>query len=303
MDKLRSINYFVRTVEAGGFSAAARVLLVTPAAVSKAVALLEDELGVDLLHRTTRHFTLTEEGAAYYEHCRTLLDSLDDAESGLAASRARPRGRLTVGMSPMIARHCIMPALPALLAQYPELEVRSTTAYLPSEMLLEGVDIFLRVGKIADTELVARKIAQTKLVVCASRDYLARTGMPREPRDLVRHQCLVYLRASRLLDNWRFVKDGREQCVAVKGVVVGDNHDALIEAAVAGGGFVRAPNLFIHPLLKSQQLIPVLTDWQPPEALAIYVVYRKNQRDFPRVRVFVDWVTNVFDQIRRQMSG
>jgi LysR family transcriptional regulator for bpeEF and oprC len=299
MDKLRGITYFVHAVAAGGFSAAAKTLLVTPAAVSKAVAQLERELGVELLHRTTRHFCLSEEGAGYYEQCRRLLDSLAALESGLAGSRAQPRGKLTIGMPPMIARYCVMPALPRLLASYPELDVRTTTVFLPGEMSLEGVDVFFSVGKMADSQLIARKIAQTRMVTCASPDYLARAGTPLGPSDLARHRCLVYLRVSRLLDNWRFAKGGHEQSVPVPNTVVGDDHDALIASAVEGAGIVRAPDLFIQALLKSRRLVPILTDWHSPESPVIRLVYRKSQRLFPKVRVFVDWAADLFDTLRR----
>lgn len=299
MDKLRGITYFVHTVSGGGFTAAAKALLVTPAAVSKAIGLLERDLGFQLLHRTTRHLKLTAEGATYYEHCRNLLGSLNEVESALAGAHARPRGKLTIGMPPMVARYCIMPALPTLLAEFPDLEIRTTTVFLASEMLLEGLDICFCVGQMVDSQLVARKVAQTRMVVCASRDYLARAGTPREPADLNRHNCLIYLRAGRLLDQWRFQKDGLEEVVSPKSAVVSDDRDALLAAAVAGAGIVRAPDLLIHPLLSSRQLVPVLTNWQGPAAPPIYVVYRKSQRRSPKVQVFVDWAVAVFDSLRR----
>ena len=300
MDKLRGITYFVHTVNGGGFTAAAKALLVTPAAVSKAIGLLERELGFQLLHRTTRHLKLTSEGATYYEHCRNLLGSLSDVESALVGAHTRPRGKLTIGMPPMVARYCIMPALPTLLAEYPDLEIRTTTVFLASEMLLEGLDIFFCVGQMVDSQLVARKVAQTRWVVCASAGYLAQAGTPREPADLARHSCLIYLRAGRLLDHWRFQKDGLEEVVSPKSAVVSDDRDALLAAAAAGAGIVRAPDLLIHPLLSSRQLVPVLTDWQGPTAPPIYVVYRKSQRRSPKVQVFADWAIAVFDSLRRK---
>jgi LysR family transcriptional regulator for bpeEF and oprC len=303
MDKLRGITCFVHSVNAGGFSAAAKKLLVTPAAVSKAVALLERELGVELLHRTTRHVSLTAEGAQYYDHCRALLGSLSELESGLAGSRSRPRGKLTIGMPPMIARYCIMPALPTLLASYPELEVRATTIFQSSDMLLEGLDVFFCVGQMVDSQLVARKVAQTRMVVCASPDYLARAGVPRVPADLARHDCLIYLRAGRLLDHWRFEKDGQEQLVSAKSVVIGDDRDGLIAAAVAGAGVLRAPDLFIRSFLTSRQLTPILTDWHGLGSPPIYVVYRKSQRRYPKVQVFVDWSVGVFNKLRKKMTS
>ena len=301
MDKLRGITYFVRTVTAGGFSAAAKALLVTPAAVSKAVGLLEREVGFALLHRTTRHLKLTAEGADYYEHCRTMLGSLADVESGLAGIHARPRGKLTIGMPPMIARHCIMPALPTLLARYPELWVRTITVFLATDMLSEGLDVFFSVGQVVDSQLVARRVAQTRMVVCASPDYLAQAGVPRAPADLARHKCLMYLRAGRLLDHWRFQKDGDEQLISPKSAIIGDDRDALISAAVAGAGVMRVPDLLIHAFLSSHQLTPILRDWHAPRSPPIYVMYRKSQRRYPKVQVFVDWSLDVFNRLRRKM--
>lgn len=299
MDKLRGITYFVHAVRAGGFSAAAKALLVTPAAVSKAIGLLEQELGFELLHRTTRNLTLTAEGADYYEHCRQLLSSLAEVEGGLAGTHARPRGKLTIGMSPLVARYCIMPALATLLARYPELELRATTVFFSNEMLLEGLDVFFSVGPIDNPQLIARKVAQTRMLVCASARYLTQAGTPREPADLSRHKCLTYLRAGRLLDHWRFRKDGEEQLVLANSVVIGDDHDALIAAAAAGAGIVRVPDLLTHPLLSSGQLIPVLTEWRAPESPSIYLIYRKSQRRNAKVQVFVDWAIGVFEALRQ----
>lgn len=299
MDKLRGITYFIHAVNGGGFSAAAKTLLVTPAAVSKAVGLLERELGFQLLHRTTRHLKLTAEGVTYYEHCRNLLSGLTDVESALAGEHAGPRGKLTIGIPPMVARYCIGPALPTLLAKYPDLDIRTTTVFLASEMLLEGLDVFFCVGQMIDSQLVARKLAQTRMVVCASAEYLARAGTPRGPADLTRHNCLIYLRAGRLMDQWRFHKDGREEIVSPKSAMIADDRDALLAAAVAGGGIVRVPDLLIHPLLNSRQLIPVLADWQGPGP-PIYLVYRKTQRRTSKVQVFADWAAAVFDSLRRK---
>ena len=294
MDKLRGITYFVHAVRAGGFSAAAKALVVTPAAVSKAVGLLEQELGFELLHRTTRTLTLTAEGAEYYAYCRQLLNSLAEVESGLSGTHARPRGKLTIGMPPLVARYCIMPELATLLARYPELELRATTVFFSSEMLLEGLDVFFSVGPIDNPQLIARKLAQTHLLTCASAQYLALAGVPREPTDLSRHKCLTYLRVGRLLDHWRFRRDGEERMVLANSVVIGDDHDALIAAAAAGAGIVRVPDILIHPLLRSGQLIPLLTEWRAPESPSVYLVYRKSQRRNAKVQVFVDWAIGVF---------
>lgn len=300
MDKLVGMNYFVRAVESKGFSPAARVLLVSPAAVSKAIGTLERELGVSLFHRTTRSLSLTDEGALYYERCRTALDAVADAESSVAALKGRPRGRLVIGMPPVIATHCVMPELPQFLAMYPDLRVELRAIFLPREMEQEGVDVLVRLGHLADSDLVAREIARTQFLLVAAPSYLKRAGNPSRPEDLAAHDIVAFTNIWGHFNRWRLERAGKVTEVQLNCRVLGNEREALIAAVISGAGIVRVPDLGIRPHLKSGVLTPVLKEWRVLDAPPVHLLYRKSQRNSAKIKAFADWVTGLFAKVRAQ---
>ena len=190
MDRDSEMAVFVRAVEGGGFSAAARDLGITPSAVSKLVGRLEDRLGARLLNRTTRSISLTEEGRTYYERAVTILEEIEAAELAVRELHAEPRGVLKVNSSTAFGRYAVIPYLHEFIEAYPELQVQFITSDSMVDLVGEGVDVGLRIGTLTDSSLIARRLTPVKRVVAGAPAYLERHGVPQTPEDLVNHNCL-----------------------------------------------------------------------------------------------------------------
>jgi len=295
MDKLRAMQYFNRVVESGTFTAAARSLDISTPAVTQLVGALERSLGVALLHRTNRGLSLTPDGERYYETSRWLAAEVKDLESRLGAREAKPRGTLTVGMRHAVARYCVMPRITRFLERFPDIEIVTKPLGSMQDFAAENLDVAVLIGWPDERELVVRPLAQTRHIVCASPEYLKRHGWPREPEDLQNHHCLVFRGAvATLLDRWMFEKGGEQRTVDVKTRLLSDDRTWLDEAACAGAGVIRLVDLTVGRLLSSGLLVPVLTDWEALEAPTIFAVYRRSERHSKLVRVFVDFLVEVF---------
>ncbi|HUP30517.1 MAG TPA: LysR family transcriptional regulator, partial [Usitatibacter sp.] len=208
---------FVKAVELGGFSIAAREMGLTPSAISKLVTRLEDRLGVRLLNRTTRRLALTPEGEAYFHRTQRILSEIDEAENEVARFRAQPKGLLRINVGTAFGMHQLTPALPDFLARYPEVKVDLTVTDRVVDLIEEGADLGIRLGTLPDSSLVARKICDLERVVCASPAYLRRHGTPKKPEDLLKHNCMS-ISHSPALRRWPFeTRDG------VRHIEVGGN--------------------------------------------------------------------------------
>lgn len=218
MDNQGDMAVFAAAVDHGGFSAAARSLRLTPSAVSKKVARLEDRLGARLLNRTTRQISLTEEGDRYYERARRILADIEEAELEVASLQAAPRGRLRVNSVIHFGLHHLTPLIPDFLARYPQVEVELTLEDRIIDIVDEGVDVAIRAGFLDDSSLVARRLGGNWRVVVAAPAYLAAQGEPATPADLARHNCLRYSLAP-ALNHWEFaMPGGRTQVIEVQGI-------------------------------------------------------------------------------------
>ncbi len=298
MDKLRAMQYFNRAVECGSFTAAAKSLDVSTPAVTQLVAALERSLGVALLHRSPHGLSLTPDGERYYETSRRLAAELQDLELRFGARGAKPRGTLTVGMRHAVARYCVMPRITRFLARYPDIELVTKPWRTIQDFGAENLDVAVLIGWPDERELVVRPLAQTRHVVCASPEYWMRHGRPHEPEALAEHHCLVFRGSvATLLDRWMFEKDGERRTVNVKTRLLSDDRTWLDEAACAGAGVIRLVDLAAGRLLSSGLLIPVLTDWEALEAPTIFAAYRRSERHSKLVRVFVDFLVEVFAEI------
>ena len=234
------------------------------------------------------------DGAAFLAHCRRILDELAVAEAGAATARRRPSGLLRVAMNPILAQHCVMPALPRFHARYPEIQIDLLMGFAVHDEA-QDADIHVAFGWPSPGNLILRRCAQTRFVVCASPAYWAQAGTPRVPHDLAHHECLLYRQPQgTLLDRWAFEKDGETQSVVARGFLIGSDRNAELEAAVAGTGVVRIPDLLVRRHLADGLLTPALVDWHATEAPPINLLFRPNVRHLPRVRAFVQFVIDLF---------
>lgn len=293
MESLDGIPVFAKVVETGGFTAAARELGLSKSAVSKQVARLEERLGARLLNRTTRRMSPTEVGRAFYERCRRIVDEIEDAEGAVMALQDQPRGTLRVnGPMSFGVRH-LAPAIAAFMSAYPDLRVELELNDRMVDVVDEGYDVTIRIARLPDSALVARKLAPMRPVVCAAPSYWEAHGMPDTPDDLRRHNCLLYAYLMSGTD-WRFVgPNGVEFEVPVSGSIRANNGDALAAAGVAGLGVLRSPSFIVWEYLRSGQLVAVLPEYGEP-GTSIYAVYPHSRHLSTKVRVFVDFLVDRF---------
>ena len=301
MDRLRGIEYFVCAADLGSFAAAANAFAVSTPAVSKQVKALEERLGLVLFTRTSRGITVTADGQGYLARCRQILADLESAEADLAPPSHTPRGPLVIGVPPNLATYCIAPAMAAFRARYPEIQVHLRRAYRDTDLAAHGLDVLVALAWLEREDMIVHRVAQTRLLICAAPSYWATAGMPNDPDDIARHQCLVYrVPDAMALDTWTFVKEGQQRVVRLHPKTVCDEQGWLITDAVAGGGVIRVIDLTVRHHLERGDLIPVLMDWESLEAPPIHVVYGRVQRRNPRVKAFVGFVRSLFAELEAQ---
>jgi LysR family transcriptional regulator for bpeEF and oprC len=273
MENLNTLVVFARVAESRSFTAAAQRLGLTSSAVSKSIARLEQDLGVKLLHRSTRLVTLTNDGASFYERCREILASIEDAERAVTLAKAAPHGRLRVQMPIGFGRRVVMPALRQLTQRYPGLVVDAELSDRTADVAYEGFDAAIQIGQVSDERLVARTLCRLRFTALASPDYLAKHGEPKTPDELDQHECLAYV--SPLTGgyrSWEFAKDGHVFSKHVSGRLNVNHADSLVEAAIAGIGIAMISNFIAARAIASGQLKPILTDYVAPGP-RVYVVY------------------------------
>jgi DNA-binding transcriptional LysR family regulator len=289
MDRLAIMEAFARVAESGSFSEAARRLGASKSLVSRQVAALEAELGARLLHRTTRSLTLTEEGRGYHAEVVRILAEIQDANMSVSRMQAAPRGRLKVNAPMSFSFLHLAPMIPDFLRRFPEVDLDMTLNDRYVDLIEEGFDVAVRIGRLADSSLVARKLAPMRPVICASPAYLRERGVPEKPDDLGKHLCLCNS-TNMLIDEWRLVdRDGRPVMVQIKGRLRANNGDALRIAALQGLGLVNLPTFFVGGDLQAGTLVSVLSDYMPQDA-GIYAVYPHSRHLLPKVRAFIDFL-------------
>lgn len=292
-DRLEEMATFVRVVEAGSLTGAARRLEVAKSAVSRRLAELEGRLGVQLLRRTTRTLHLTDAGHAFYQRCVRILADVDEAELAVSDVHGRLAGQLRVAAPLSFGIAHLQPAVEAFLAEHPDVRFDLDLDDRQVDLMAENFDLGIRIAPLADSSLVARRLATVEHVVCASPDYLARHGTPATPAELAEHDCLTYANAPES-DAWHCTDaQGREQRIPVRSRLRANNGDLLREAAVAGLGVVFQPRFIVHRALAEGELVPVLTDcdWSRVDAWALYPQTRHLSA---RVRAFVDFLVEWF---------
>jgi LysR family transcriptional regulator for bpeEF and oprC len=294
MDKLHAMEVFVRVAEAGAFTRAAASLHIPKASATTLIQGLEATLGVKLLNRTTRRVALTPDGAAYYERCVALLSELRETEEALRRTHASARGRVRVEVSSLMARLVIIPALPGFFESYPEIRLELGTSDRPVDLIEEGVDCAVWSGELADSSLVARRVGLVHVATCAAPAYLARHGWPLHPRDLSQHQCINYFspKTGKMLD-WDFSKDGERIQAQFTGPISINDANGYLAAAQAGLGVAQIPAFVLKESMDRGLLEPVLGEWFS-DPVPLQVVYPQRQHLSNKVRVFVDWITELF---------
>lgn len=294
MNKLQAMEVFVQVVDAGGFTRAAENMQLPKATVSNLIQALEGALAVKLLHRTTRQISVTADGAAYYERCLRILADVRDAEESLSRTKLSPSGRLRVDAPTGLASEMLVPALPAFFERYPDISVELGCSDRQVDLIEEGVDCAVRGGELGDSSLIARRIGVLSMVTCAAPAYIARHGLPQHPRELERHRCVNYFSAKTgKIYDWDFSRDGERIQLPLPGVVALNDSNAYIAAGLAGLGVVQSANFVLEEHIRAGRLTQVLADWTS-DPIPIHVVYPQNRHLSAKVRVFVEWVSELF---------
>ena len=288
MDKFAAMRVFVKIAEAGSLSGAGRQLGLTLSSVSRQLIALEDMLGITLVERTTRHLSLTEAGRLYRERAQEILEEVAEAERGLTAQTGVASGRLCVSAPSLLGRMRLSPMLPVFLAEQSQVSIDLMLADRPIRLAEEGIDVALRVGPLEDSGLIARKLDDIQLVVCAAPDYLRRRGEPARPDDLIEHDCLGFSDVPSVAE-WSFQDRAARRVVRISTRLCANDFDALVRAAAAGVGLVRVPSWQVADFLADGRLRIVLGSYQrPPTPLTILTL--RNRLRLPKVRAFVDFL-------------
>jgi LysR family transcriptional regulator for bpeEF and oprC len=296
MDRLQAMQVFTRVVESNSFSRAADTLDMPRASVTTIIQNLEAFLGVRLLQRTTRRLNLTPDGAAYYERCVRILADIAETEQLFHEGARNPRGKLRVDMPSSIGRLVVLPRLCEFHTRYPDIELMVGLGDKPVDLIQEGIDAVIRVGTLQDSTLVARRVGVFQGVTCASPEYLKRHGEPRTLEELENHYAVNYFssRTGRII-GWDFLVDGKPVTVKMKGAVAVNDADAYLNCGINGFGMIQPARFMALPYLQSGQLKEVLPQWKA-QPMPISVVYPHNRHLSPKVRVFVDWIAEMFER-------
>jgi len=295
MDRLVAMEMFVRIVETGNFSAVARQLGTTQPTISKQLTALEQRLQTRLLNRSTRSISLTEAGAAYYERCRRILDEVREAEGALGKLQSALSGTLHVNGSIALGQIFLTPLLLRFQRQYPELAIELSLSDRYIDLVEEGADLAVRIGRLADSNLVARRLGSTRRVVVATPAYLAAHGTPRRPEDLAQHSCLLYAYLS-TGNEWSFNGPDGEIRVRVQGNFKANNGDAIRQALLANVGVAMSPDWLIHDKVESGEVVVLLPEFTPPP-LDINAVYPSGRHVSTKVRTFIEFLQEEFRAI------
>lgn len=287
MHDLAQLEIFVHVVSDGGFTSAAQSLGVSKSFVSRQLGALEDRLGARLLNRTTRKLTLTDVGTVFYEQCRRVLDELAEAEAAVTNLQTAPRGTLRVAAPMSFGFRYVAPEVAQFLADHGELSIDLDLADRRVDLLDEGFDLAIRIGKLADSSLIARKLGASELLLVASPAYLAARGRPAHPRDLREHDCLLYAYTPNN-SSWQLDGKGGSITVPVRGRVAANNGDAIAVAAKEGLGIARLPDFIARPLIYEGAVEQVLNEWT--ESYGIWAVYPHNRHLSAKVRLFVEFL-------------
>ncbi|MDJ0683695.1 MAG: LysR family transcriptional regulator [Alphaproteobacteria bacterium] len=290
MDNINEMQVFARVVDSGGFSSAARSLNLSPSAVSKQITRLEDRLGVRLLTRTTRRLNLTEEGDAFYHRVKRILADIDEAEQAISISKGAPRGHLRVTSSVAFGENQLAPLLLEFLDRYPEITFELVLSDGIIDLVEEGIDVAIRQGKLSNSAMVARKLADIRRRIVAAPAYIEKFGLPESPDDLHQHNCLGFA-GHPYLNDWPFkFPDGRRQTVRATGNFYANNGESIYDLLMAGLGIARAAEFMVGHHIREGSLVEVLPEFLEDELTPIHAVYPDPRHLSPKTRAFIDYM-------------
>lgn len=289
MDQFAAMATFVRVVEAGSLSGAARSSRSSLTSVSRQIAALEAHFGVQLLLRTTRRLSLTDDGRLLYDRAKSILGELKEVELALSSGQRQPSGRLRVSAPTLMGRLLIAPLLPEFLRRHPSVSVDLLLVDRAVDLIEEDVHVSLRVGRLPDLQLVVRKLGDLRMIVCASPSYLQRRGVPQTPGDLTRHDCLVFSDTPGA-GEWRFMEGGTTKCkIRVPARLWANSLDALVSAAKEGAGIARVPSWQVATEIEAGCLQRILTEHAYPPT-PVHLLFQPSRLASPKTRMFVDYL-------------
>ena len=282
MSVWEGVSEFVAVAETNSFTAASVRLSISTAQVSRQISALETRLNVKLFYRTTRKVSLTQEGDLYYQHCRKALHDLVEAEANITRSLKEPTGKVRLTAPTTFGSEIIAPLINDFLLHFPKVEVDFHLTNRRVDLIDEGYDLAIRLGKLADSTMIAKKLAGRFNYVCLSPRYKAEHGEPKCLGELQHHNCLIGSN-----DCWRFHVDGKDKAMKVSGKLRCNNGYGLLDAALKGIGIVQLPDQYVTPYIETGQLLPVLTEYAEPQQ-GIWVVYPHNKQLSPKIRLLID---------------
>lgn len=295
MDRLTGIEVFISIVDSGSFGRAAQRMGLSPTMISTHLARLEDRLGTQLIHRTTRRFSLTPQGNRFLEEARAILEALDQAENQVRRSEMGPSGRVAIDTPGAVGLRFVVPALPQLRAAHPGIVLDLSVGDRNMMFRPESFDMLLRVGIPAEGRGETISLGQTRFVQVAAPDYLERRGAPATPEDLHDHDCILYATVERPVGQWRFTRAGERRSLRPASVATFNHGDAISAAAVAGVGIAQTLEMLVVPELAAGGLVPVLADWnQDGVDIQLFIPQDRTKRSAVRavadfLRTQIDW--------------
>lgn len=295
MNRLDAMQMFVRVAELASFTKAADSLGLPKASISTAVQQLESLLATRLLHRTTRKVQMTQDGQIFYERCKDLLADMDELEGLFQQGASNLSGRLRVDMPSGMAKNRIIPRLPELLAQHPQLQVEISSTDRRVDVIREGFDCVIRVGKLSDSSLIARPLGTLELLNCVSPEYIAQSGEPKTLADLANHQLIHYVvTLGSKSPGFEYTEKGETKFLPMAGNITVNNSDAYSAACLAGFGIAQIPRIGAQEYLAEGKLVDVLTNYRA-QAMPVSLIYPNRRNLSRRVQVFMDWVSSVMN--------
>ena len=278
------ISEFVYVAENESFTLASKKMGISTAQVSRQVSALEKRLNIKLFYRTTRKVSLTEEGRIFYQHCRGVLDGLNAAELAVTNLQSKPQGRVKLTAPVTYGEQQILPLVNDFAVQYSELEVTANLSNQQVDLVEEGYDLAIRLGKLADSTLMAKKLGTRTNYVCAAPSYLEKQGIPHSLSELNKHNCL-----QGSLDYWHFVDNGKERNIRIRGRLRYNSGYSLTDAALKGLGIVQLPDYYVQQYIESGELITILDNYREPDE-GIWAVYPQNRHLSPKIRLLVEYL-------------
>ncbi len=300
MDRLRELEVFVATADAGSLAGAARILHMSPPAVTRAIASLEQRLGIQVFNRTTRNLNITEGGSNFLDSARRILADLQAAEQSAAGEAAAPHGHLKVSASVTLGRMGVVPVITEFLKAYPKLSCSALLLDRMVDLVEEGVDVAVRIGNLQSSSLVARKVGAVRRILVASPSYLSRAPAPSHPSDLKDHDVIAF---TGLMPNreWRYVEGRRTPVVAIRPLLEVNDASTAIAVAQAGTGITIALSYMVADRIRDGRLVPVLSEFSPAP-VPVHLVYPNAARVAPKVRAFIGFAAPALGQKLQQLS-